>query len=388
MAKKNKVNINGSEYVQIRRVVGHKINAAGNEVPVSKLFYGKTKKEAEEKYKAYMNRTAAGLEGKKQYFGVMADNWIYNFYVNDSSNKDSTKNLYISAWNKNIKPLPFYNMQLDDVTALVIQNAYNTLKENGCPASTIKGIHKLMRKFYKYLECGGYARNITGSLVLPKDEKRVKDDVVVWTDEEIKTVLNSFEEAQDGFRLRFLLVLAYYTGCRISELLAVTYDDFTVDGLRINKQVANITTYSRNGEVQHQLGIDTTKTVNSCRVIPLNEAVMKELEIHRSWQRKDMMKNGYRTKYLFTTDSGGFYDKRNADRACRRYYKRIGVPEYGFHVYRHTFGTNLCRNGVPIQTASILLGHEDISTTAKYYINVSQEEKIRAVESLANIVGK
>ena len=62
---------------------------------------------------------------------------------------------------------------------------------------------------------------------------------------------------------------------------------------------------------------------------------------------------------------------------------RHGVEEKNIHAYRHTFGTNLCRQGVPIQTASKLLGHDDISTTAKYYVNVSDEEKARAIEKLA-----
>jgi integrase len=69
--------------------------------------------------------------------------------------------------------------------------------------------------------------------------------------------------------------------------------------------------------------------------------------------------------------------------ALNRYYQRIGVEEKNIHAYRHTFGTNLCRQGVPIQTASKLLGHDDISTTAKYYVNVSDEEKARAIEKLA-----
>ena len=388
MAKKNTKVINGTEYIRINRVVGHKINAAGNEVAITKQFYGKTKKEAEAKFQAYMQDMGAGMEGKKQYFGIMADKWIYNFFVHDSNNKDSTKVRYINAWNNNIKPLPLYNLPLEKVTALVIQNAYNTLRENGCPVSTLKNLHKLMRKFYKYLELSGYARDISGSLVLPKEEKRVKDDIVVWTDEEIKTVLNNFDQAQSGFRFRFLLVLAYNTGCRISELLALTYEDFLEEGLRINKQVAEIVTYSNDGTATRTLGIDTTKTATSCRIIPLNEHVKNELVFHQAWQRVDMMKNGYRTRYLFTTNSGAFYDKRNAGVACKRYYKRIGVPEYGFHVYRHTFGTNLCRNGVPIQTASALLGHDSITTTAKYYVSVSSEDKLQAVQSLSGVVGK
>ena len=71
---------------------------------------------------------------------------------------------------------------------------------------------------------------------------------------------------------------------------------------------------------------------------------------------------------------------------CDRYYDRIGIEHKGFHTYRHTFGTNLCRNGIPIQTASALLGHEDISVTAKYYVNVGLDQKQEAVDSLVGIL--
>ncbi len=66
--------------------------------------------------------------------------------------------------------------------------------------------------------------------------------------------------------------------------------------------------------------------------------------------------------------------------------KKIGVPQRGFHTYRHTFGTMLCNRGVPIQTASVLLGHADIKITARYYINVSLDEKAKAVNVLADIM--
>lgn len=58
------------------------------------------------------------------------------------------------------------------------------------------------------------------------------------------------------------------------------------------------------------------------------------------------------------------------------------VPYRKFHVYRHTFGTMLCDNGVPIQVASSLLGHADISITAKYYVNIGLEQKQDAMELL------
>jgi integrase len=56
------------------------------------------------------------------------------------------------------------------------------------------------------------------------------------------------------------------------------------------------------------------------------------------------------------------------------------------HTYRHTFGTNLYRKGVPLKTASDLLGHSDISTTAKYYIGTRDEEKRKAIEMLSDLL--
>lgn len=67
MASKTNCTKNGKEYYRISKVVGHKINAAGNEVPVRKEFYGESKKEAEEKYREYMAKKSQGLESNKRF---------------------------------------------------------------------------------------------------------------------------------------------------------------------------------------------------------------------------------------------------------------------------------------------------------------------------------
>ena len=386
MAIKTNNTVNGYNYFRFTKVIGKRINEHGKEVPIRKEFRGKTKKEAEEKYQTFMEKKRQGIETSKQYFGIAADNWIYEFLLNDNRLSVRTRDLYITTWNKYIKPTPLYGMPLEEVTAATLQNTYNSIE---CPTSALKTADKLMKRFYKYLEIQGLSRNFTASLVITKKEKEhtaQKNEVVVWTDEEITKILSSFEEAQEGFRLSFLITLAYYTGCRISELLAVKYEDFTDNGLNINKQVVNEPAFSRNKKTIYTLKIGKLKSASSYRIIPLNEEVLKALETHKQWQRIDMLEKGYRTDYLFTTDSGKFYDKKNIITACKRYYKRIGVPAKGFHTYRHTFGTNLCRLGVPLQTASSLLGHSDINVTARYYINVSAEDKLNAVERLTQVI--
>lgn len=241
-----------------------------------------------------------------------------------------------------------------------------------------------MRRFYSYLESESYSRDITRSLSIPKDEKKTTEEknVVVWSDSEAKKILKGFDQADARFRMRFFIVLAYYTGCRIGELLALTYDDITKDGLKINKQLGETMDFDENGKMISGYAITSPKSAKSVRTIPLNPIVLRELEIHKAWHKKEMLANGYRTKYVFTASNGEFYYQRNIRRALKRYYDRIGVEEKGVHTYRHTFGTNLCKKGVPIQTASALLGHEDINTTARYYVNVSEAEKQKAVNKL------
>lgn len=378
---------NKSGYYEKTITVGHKINDAGNTVPVRKRFYGKTLKELNQKIEEYNENKKLGIENRKQYFGVLADGWIQEFFMQDGSIKDSTKIRYYKAWQIAIKPLPLYHARLDEITAKTIQAAYNKLVADGMPISEIKQAHKLMRKFYKYVEVEKLGRDITHSLTIPKERSnKANDEISVWTDEEIRTILTGFDKADSRFRHRFLIVLAYYTGCRKSELLALTYDDITEDGVRITKTLADCTSGIKNGTIETHLDVTDPKTASSIRTIPVDPVVLEELRKHRTWHLEEQLQNNYRTNYIFTTDSGEFLNPKNLDRALSRYYKRIGVEPKTIHTFRHTYGTNLCKSGISIETASALMGHSDISTTAKYYVNVSEDAKQAAALTLRRVL--
>lgn len=379
---------NKSGYYEKTLTTGHYINEAGHTKPVRKKFYGKTLKELNEKIDAFKEDQKQGIESRKQYFGILADGWIKEFFMQDGSLKDSTKVRYYDAWRRSIMPLPLYHARMNEVTAKTIQAAYNKLIEEGTPVSEIKQAHKLMRKFYQYVELEGLGRDITHSLKIPKEQSnKANEEIIVWSDDEIRTILNGFDEADVRFRHRLLITLAYYTGCRKSELLALTYDDITAEGVRITKTLADCTDGIKDGKMVTRLDVTDPKTASSVRTVPVDPVVLKELQIHRKWHKKEMMEKGYRTDYIFTTDSGEHFDPKNLDVALSRYYKRINIQPKPMHTYRHTYGTNLCKNGIPIETASALMGHSDISTTAKYYVNVSEDAKQAAAMTLRRVLG-
>lgn len=382
MAVKTNCTKNGREYYRIRRKVGKKLNKNGVWVDDYKDFYGKNKSDAQQLFENYMAKRKAGISENKRYFGIMADLFIKEVFLLDSQYADGTKENYVNAWNRYVKPSRIAGLPLDEVQSIDLQALYNELD---CSPSALKFINNMMKLFYKYLEHEGYSRNLTTTLKLPAKESKIKSDilsdsnVVVWTDEEVEKIM----EGSKGHPLRFFIILALHTGLRVSELLAVRYEDIEGDTLHVNRQLKYKALYEDGKVCGHEFVITQPK-YNSVRNVPLNASVLDELKRHTASHREEMLRNGYRTDYVFTTSSGGFMDRRNVTRSLSRLYSRIGVESKGVHTYRHTFASKLCALGVPIQTASVLLGHSSINVTAKYYVNVTHNEKLDAVERLAS----
>lgn len=352
-------------YVKVKRKVGMKRAPSGAWVADYRQFYGATKKEALEKYNAYIEQRNRPVS---TCFGDLLDNWIANVFSLDSRYKENTKGLYVKAYENNFKDSTLLGLDISEVTGVALQASYNALT---CAPSTVRALDKLLSLFFKFAEREGYCRDVTTSLVLPPVKHKTDDQTIdVLSDDEIAKIVDGFPK---DHRLHLLVILALRTGCRISELLALRYSDITKDGLKVSKQL-----YVSGSEY----AIITPKAKASIRTIPLNDDTLAEVAEHKKWHQREMLKNGYRSDYIFTTATGNFYHISTVRKSCNRVYKTIGVRPLGWHVYRHTFGSHLANTGVPIQTVCDLMGHESIATTAKYYINVSSEVKRAAIAGM------
>lgn len=123
--------------------------------------------------------------------------------------------------------------------------------------------------------------------------------------------------------------------------------------ITVNRTIERI--YIIDGTQKHtELVINTPKTQNSCREIPMTKelfAMMKPL------------------KKVVNDD---FYILTNAEyptepRTYRNYYtklmEKLGIPKLKYHGLRHSFATRCIEAGCDYKTVSVLLGHSNISTT-------------------------
>lgn len=58
---------------------------------------------------------------------------------------------------------------------------------------------------------------------------------------------------------------------------------------------------------------------------------------------------------------------------CKKIGNMIGVPTLHTHDWRHSYATILARSGMPLEDISVLLNHESVDTTRKFYIKQDVE---------------
>jgi len=69
---------------------------------------------------------------------------------------------------------------------------------------------------------------------------------------------------------------------------------------------------------------------------------------------------------LLQQRSGRPYSRRMVERMARRWGQAAGVPDCAPHRWRHSFATELLRQGVDIRDIQKLLAHADIKSTMLY----------------------
>ena len=359
--------------------------ASGEFKRVKKQFYGKNQKEVLDKidaHKKYIEQLKIELSKStkeklaEKPFGESVRAFIDNTFLPDGSIKGSTKLRYINSYHNIFDGQSIQNKPVKDVVGEDIQEIIT--KSTYAPTSKEAAL-KLIRSYYKNASSQLIAHDVTKGIVIPHATKKRQDQsIVVYTDDEIRAFL---DRTPTNHRLRFLIVLAIETGCRIGELLALTYSDFDLEAeqITINKSLSEVAALKIDNEDSTKgLQITDTKSIDSIRSMPITPLIREEYLAHR----KEMLRIGRRSNYVFTNKHGNLYHPSCLRVALKRLCLEINVEPKGWHAFRHTYGSDMAAAGVPIQEVCKMMGHSDISVTSKYYIHVSSHQKRQAANML------
>lgn len=161
-------------------------------------------------------------------------------------------------------------------------------------------------------------------------------------------------------KYRFLLRLLYWTGMRIGEIIALTYDDF--EKLANGKMRVSVTK-SYNSAYKLLKGTKNDKT----RKIPLPEAT---IELYVPILREHLKNDGKIEDRLFNWDHG--VCTVMIKKACRE----VGIREYNCHSFRHTYISNLIRQCVPISVIEQVSGDTQETILKRYSHMFEGDEKL------------
>ena len=176
------------------------------------------------------------------------------------------------------------------------------------------------------------------------------------------------------------IYISLSTGLRIGEICALKWRDINVvDGtITISRTIERI--YIIEGEKKHtELVINTPKTKNSCREIPMSKELLAIIKPLKKVVNDDF--------YVLTND-----ERPTEPRTYRNYYnglmEKLEIPKLKYHGLRHSFATRCIEAGCDYKTVSVLLGHSNISTTLNLYVHPNMEQKKRCITKMFKSLGK
>lgn len=216
----------------------------------------------------------------------------------------------------------------------------------GYTTSTISVKIRAVKRFFEYLEASSYILvNPAEYIKEPKKEHRLPR--VILTEDEVRKIFDQPNlSTMWGIRDRTVLEVFYSTGIRLEELVNLTIFDCDLQGgmLRVNK-----------GKFAKD------------RVVPLGRHAVRFLKEYITHVRPHYTRNNKTIRYLFVSQIGTPLSKQVVEIKVRTYAKKAGIKKKVTpHVFRHTFATELVKNGADITAVQKMLGHSTLSITHIY----------------------
>ncbi len=258
-----------------------------------------------------------------------------------------------------------YNVDEAVVQAFVFQKL-----QEGLSQKSVKDILIVLKMVLKFGVKHRWIEHRQFDIQFPTEHKKSNIEVLSRTHQ--KKLMNY---VQEHFTFRNLgIYICLSAGMRIGEICALTWEDVDIENdiIRVRRTIQRIYTIEE-GIRKTELVLDTPKTRNSIREIPMSRDLLKML--------KPVKKVVNNTFFVLTNDA-----KPTEPRTYRSYYKKfmkeLDLPQLKFHGLRHSFATRCIESKCDYKTVSVILGHSNISTTLNLYVHPNLEQKKKCIEQM------
>lgn len=281
--------------------------------------------------------------------------------------KKSTFSAYAFLIENHLLPTfgDLYDVEEASVQTFVLQKL-----EQGLSQKTIKDILIVLKMILKFGAKNKWLEFKQLDVKFPTE--RTRQDIEVLSKANQKKVM---EYIQNHFTFRSLGVyICLSAGMRIGEICALTWQDIDLDKeiISIRKTIQRV--YIIEDDIKKtELILDSPKTKNSIREVPLSKDLLKMLK-----PIKKIVNDSF---FVLSNDA-----KPAEPRTYRMFYenfmKELGIPKLKFHGLRHSFATRCIESNCDYKTVSVLLGHSNISTTLNLYVHPNLEQKKKCIEQM------
>ena len=337
----------------------------------------------------------------------MTLNSFYEDYIEQKQElKTSTRTNYKYMYKKYVWD-SIGRRKLPEIKYSDIKKFYNHLiREVGFKPNSMETIHTILHPIFATAVRDGYIRvnptdGVMAEIKKSNDWDKPKRHALSVSEQEAFVEFTKSHSVYSHWLPLFTVLLG--TGCRVGEVVGLTWDDCDFKNGIIN---INHSLIYRPDEYTGKSGfyISTPKTKAGEREIPMFEAVKKALLNERMRQMREGFNqtviDGY-SGFIFSNRFNGVLSPHNINRAIERITRDYNVeeselaarqnreplllPHFSVHNLRHTFCTRMCENESNIKVIQEIMGHSDISTTMDVYNEATRDKK---KESFAGLEGK
>jgi integrase len=342
-----------------------------------KTLYGKTRGAVRDKLTAALRDVQQGLPlvGERQPVADFLEQWLEH----TARHRLRPRTFYRYQQLVRVHAVPrIGKIALARLTPQDLSALYAARLAAGSSPRTVQFLHAVLHRALKQaLQWNLIARNPADAVQAPRPRR---PEIHPLTQEQTNALL----DAGHGDDLEALYVLAVMTGMRQGELLGLRWPDLDWDSGRL--------------EVRHTLQWDgrawylaEPKTGRSRRSIKLPPTVLQALRGHRARQHTQRLGLGPAWQdhgFVFCQADGTPLPARNLGRLFAKLLQRAGLPRVRFHDLRHTAGTSLIAEGIPLVMVKDLLGHSTIAITADIYSHVLPPHQDQIAERMEQLYGR